>query len=61
MLEKVIYIEYLDYIYFLPKTSKYSFSRKKWRFLTLDDRKRLKTSSKKGRPIKNQRAKLGLS
>ena len=37
---------------FLVKTSKHSFSRKKSRLLTLDDRKRLKTWSKKGRPIK---------
>ena len=45
----IIYIreaQYLEYIYFLRKPQNILFPEKKWRFLTLDDRKRLKTSSK---------------
>ena len=65
MLEKRSIWTIYVYLKFLAKISKHSFSRKKSRFLTLDDRKRLKPSSKKGRPIKNQsvseRTKLGLS
>ena len=46
---------------YLPKVScedlkTFFFQKKKWRFLTLDDRKRVKTSSKKGQPIKKPKS-----